>query len=127
MPERTIGKIMSATDPADVAQMAVIECLRQIADNGKTANRQLEAMQVEIRDVRERIIRIEATEFKGEIARVEDRTEALAVRLDALESKEDRRAGAMGLAQWGFQNWPGVLIAIITIITVLVANGKVSL
>ena len=35
MPDRAISKIMTATEPADVAQMAMIECLRQIADGYK--------------------------------------------------------------------------------------------
>mgnify|MGYP006203037635 CR=1 FL=1 len=62
MPERSIHKIMTATEPADVAQLAVIECLRSIADSNQKTAAVLEGVQTEVRDVRERLIRIEAPE-----------------------------------------------------------------
>lgn len=135
MPEHSIHKIMTATEPADVAQMAVIECLRQIADGNKKLNSVLEGMQTEIRDVRERLIRIEASEFKAELAHAKNEIERLRkedlktidARVGALELDRGRREGAIGVVNWSFKNWPGVVGFIALVMIVLVATGRVNL
>lgn len=124
MPDRALKQIMAATDTADVATMAMIEAMRQLGDNGKATNRLLEAMQVEIKDVRERVIRIEAAEYKAEIQEAKQIAEAVRVaaenqvgsiekRVSALELDKHHRDGALSLAGWFGRNWPitGIMLA----------------
>ena len=127
MPERAIHKILTATEPADVAQMAMIECLRQIADGNKTQSKILDGMQVELRDVRERVIRIEATEVKGAIDKVNRRADDLEDRVDKLEAIEDRRTGALNLTNWVLRNWPAVVGYIVLAAIMLLSKGGVHL
>lgn len=127
MPEQAIHKIMAAQTPADAAQMAMIECLRGIADGNKKLTTVLEGVQVEVRDVRERLIRIEASEFKTEIGSVKSDVQNLEMRVDALEHSEHRREGERSAANWLFKNWPGIVAWLAMIGIVLVANGRVSL
>lgn len=99
------GKIMAATEPADVATMAMIETMRQIADNGRATNEVLTGMQAELRDVRERVIRIEASEFKTELRALKVETErirkedlsSVQARLTALELLRAEQNGATGM------------------------------
>lgn len=135
MPENAIHKIMTATEPADVATMAMIECLRQIADGNKKLNSVLEGMQVEVRDVRERLIRIEASEFKVELSTAKAEIERLRkedvakldLRLEALETDKHRREGAISLVEWLGKHWPFTLLAGGLITVVLWANGRFGL
>ena len=135
-------KIMTATEPADVAQMALIECVRQIADNGKQTNRLLEGMQAEVRDVRERVIRIEASELQADIAELKtdsarSRSEAAAeraalrTRIEKLETRNaERDAERTGARNTGelIHKWGPFAIAIITaLFIVLVATGRLVL
>jgi hypothetical protein len=130
-----LTKIMVATDPADVAQMAIIECLRQIADNGKIANRQLEGMQAELRDVRERVIRIEASEFKAELNAVKAETERLrkedlsriAARVTALEMDKAERTGGTKFADALLKYGPFIIALITALFVVLVATKRIVL
>jgi hypothetical protein len=133
-----LTKIMVATDPADVAQMAIIECLRQIADSNKTSNKLLEGMQAELRDVRERIIRIEATEFKTELNQAKreiDRLrkeagqdhDALRFRVDALEAHKDRQDGGKAFADALLKYGPFVIALITALFVVLVATKRIVL
>lgn len=127
MPERTIEKIMTATEPADVAQLAVIECLRQIADNGKKTNAVLDGMQAEVRDVRERVIRIEERKLDHVLRELKGDHLKLCDRVDVLEQKEDQRAGAKGALDAMVKYGP-VAIAIVTaLFVVLVASGRIVL
>lgn len=126
MPERKLNQIMAATDAADVATLAMIEAVRQLADNGKATNRILEGMQVELRDVRERVIRIEAAEYKGSIEKMDDRCCTLEERIDKLEASEHRRQGALGLVEWMGRNWPA-LIGFVGLIVLLVMTGRIKL
>ena len=135
MPQRAISKIMTATEPADVAQMAMIECLRQIADGNKKLNSVLEGMQVEIRDVRERLIRIEASEFKVELSsakaeidrlRKED-VKGLESRIHALETKDHKRDGAKGFADAILKYGPFIIALVTALFVVLVATRKIIL
>ncbi|WP_305096492.1 hypothetical protein [Croceibacterium aestuarii] len=138
MPDQQIRKIMTANDPADVAQMALIECVRQVADNGKQTNKLLEGMQAELRDVRERVIRIEATEFKTELGQAKReidrlRTEAkgerdaLAVRVTALESKENQRAGVRIAFDAIVKYGPVLVVVLAGAFIVMVATGRLTL
>lgn len=117
VPDRALNQIMAATDTADVAQMAMIEAMRQLADNGKATNRILEGMQAELRDVRERVIRIEAAEYKSEIQEAKALAEGARIaalekvgsiesRVQSLELDKHRRDMALSLAGWFGRNWP---------------------
>lgn len=135
MPDRALGKIMTATEPADVAQMAMIECVRQLADNGKTMNKLLEGMQAELRDVRERVIRIEASEFKTELnttkaeidrLRKED-LRALDARVDALELDKAGRGGAKDFADLILKWGPFAIAMVTAVFVILVATKRIVL
>jgi hypothetical protein len=134
MPDR-LEKIMTATETADVAQLAMIEAMRQIADTGKATNRILEAVQTEVKDVRERVIRIEASELatdvasaKAEIANLRSEStgarERLRARIEKLELRDAERNGGTKLADAFARYWPLMVMLIGAI--VLVATGKVG-
>lgn len=127
MPDRTLGKIMTATDSADVAQLAMIEAMRQIADTGKNTNRILEAVQAEVKDVRERVIRIEATEFKALVAEVKMEVADNRKRIDRLEAHEDRRVGAVGFLDAMLKYGPFVIALVTALFVLLVATKRIVL
>ena len=120
-------KIMTAMEPADVSQMAMIECVRQVADNGKTTNRLLEQMQVELRDVRERVIRIEAGQLEVEVDEVKQHMTSFRGRLEALEAKENQRAGARAAADALLKYGPFVIALMTALFILLVATGRIVL
>ena len=119
MPDQ-LGKIMTAMDPSDVAQMAMIECLRQIADGNKKMGSILDGMQSEIRDVRERLIRIEASEFKSEL-------KAMDVRIDALELDRAGRTGGRGMLDDIAKYGPIALAIVGALFIVLISTGRIVL
>ena len=121
-----MSKIMMATDNADVAQLAMIEAVRQIGDNGKATNKLLEGMQTELRDVRERVIRIEASEYKNTIIKVDARVDDLDERVVKLEADKHRRDGALNLVEWFGRNWPA-MIGFAGLIGLLLATGRLSI
>lgn len=135
MPEQTIHKIMTATEPADVATMAMIECLRQIADGNKKLNAVLEGVQSEVRDVRERLIRIEASEFKVELTAAKAEIERLRkedlakmdARVDALETERSERMGGVKAADALLKYGPFVIAFITALFVVLVATRRIVL
>jgi chromosome segregation ATPase len=127
MPERTIEKLMMATEPAHAAQLAMIECLRQIADGNKKLNSVLEGMQAEVRDVRERVIRIESNRIETDIEDLKERVHEAEVKIDALEADKNRREGAIGAGDWFIRSWPNLIGFVLLIAIVLVATGKVPL
>lgn len=133
-----VGKIMQATEPADVAQLAMIEALRQIADTAKRTAAGVEGVQAEVRDVRERLIRIEASEFKAELAAAKGEIErlrttanaeleALDTRLDALELERAARSGAKDFADALLKYGPFAIALITALFVVLVATGRIVL
>jgi uncharacterized protein YukE len=133
-----ISKLMVATEPADVAQMAMIECVRQLADNGKTMNDILKGMQTELRDVRERIIRIEASEFKTELTAAKQEIERLRKeakdeladlddRVEKLEAKDHRRDGGQAFADAILKYGPFVIALATALFIVLLATGRIVL
>jgi hypothetical protein len=125
---------MTPTEPVDVAQMAMIECLRQIADGNKKLGTVLEGMQSEIRDVRERLIRIEASEFKAELTSAKNEIErlrkedlkAMDARVDALELDKGRRDGVISAWDWLLKSWPALVGFIGLVVAVLLANGRIK-
>lgn len=127
MSDQNIHKIMTATEPADVAQMAIIECLRQIADGNKKLNSVLEGMQIEIRDVRERLIRIEASEFKAGLKAVEAETDGIKARVSLLELDKAGRTGAKGLADAVAKFGPLAVMLATALFIVLVATRQIVL
>ncbi|GAA4827560.1 hypothetical protein GCM10023232_27360 [Sphingosinicella ginsenosidimutans] len=79
------------------------------------------AMQRDMQDVRERVIRIEAN-------RIDRRVEGLEGRVDVLERASDKREGATGAAQWLLKNLPNIATIIVSIVLVsfliLKAGGR---
>lgn len=138
MPDQVLHKIMAATEPADVAQMAMIECVRQMADNGKQTNKLLEGMQAELRDVRERVIRIEATEFKAELTQAKREIErlrdtasaerdALKGRIEKLELKDSERTGGWKFADALAKYGPILATLVGFVFIILVASKRIIL
>lgn len=134
MPDR-IDKLMVATEPADVAQMAMIECVRQLADNGKVMNKLLEGMQTELRDVRERVIRIEASEFKTELTAAKAEIDRLRqgemkdldARVTVLELDKAERTGGVKFADTLVKYGPVAAVLIGGLFVFLVATGRIVL
>lgn len=127
MPDQMLGKNMTATDPADVATLAMIEVVRQLADNGKVTNKLLDGMQVELRDVRERVIRIEAVEVHGTVKELRSDMNAIGDRVNVLEAAEDRRKGAVGFADALLKYGPFVIALITALFVLLVATKRIVL
>jgi len=135
MPDSRVDKLMVATEPADVAKMAMIECVRQLADNGKVMNKLLEGMQAELRDVRERVIRIEASEFKteltaakSEIDRIrQDDLKKIDTRVTALEMDRAERTGGAKFAEAILKYGPFVIAVLTALFIVLVATRRIVL
>ena len=126
MPERSIHKIMTATEPADVAQLAVIECLRSIADSNQKTAAVLEGVQTEVRDVRERLIRIEASRFETEVVELKTEVNELKHEVATLKLKEARQDGVVSAWDWLIKSWPNLIGFAVLIGIVLVATGKVD-
>lgn len=138
MPDRAINKIMTATEPADVATMAMIECLRQIADGNKKMGQVLEGIQVEVRDVRERLIKIEASELgvdvaqaRAELAEVRkearEEREKLKARIEKLEARDHERLGASKAADALLKYGPFAIAIVTAVFLFLVATKEIVL
>lgn len=108
MPE---DEIMMPVPKPEAVVMAEIHALRQISDALTATNRSLATLTADVRDVRERVIKIEAKDMDAKIAeyRSECRTscaelradiKAANVRIDVLEAAKDRTAGAMSVGAW---------------------------
>lgn len=104
--------IMPVIKPDAIAQME-IHALRQISaalaatNKGlETTNRSLDRLVSDVRDVRERVIHIEAQDVKGEVREAKAEVKAMALRIDALESVRDRQSGAMGVGAWMSKHAP---------------------
>jgi predicted nuclease with TOPRIM domain len=127
MVDQSLGKIMTATDPADVAQLAMIEALRSIADSGQKTAKVLEAVQTEVRDVRERLIRIEAAELKSELGQNKREIERLKTRVDTLEAYRDRQDGGKAFADALLKYGPFLIALVSALFVLLVATGRIVL
>lgn len=122
MPDR----IMASVEPADVAQVAMIETQRAIARSVDAAVRTMEGMQSEIRvlnekvdDVRERVVRIEAAAVDAKLAVLEKD-------VDILKADKERRDGAFQFADT-VRRWAPALVAIIFVILMFLrATGRLG-
>lgn len=108
MPDDEI--MMPVTKPEAVT-LAEIHALRQISDALAATNRSLTTLTADMRDVRERVIKIEAKDMDAKIAeyRAECRTtcaelradiKAATVRIDSLEGSRDKHTGVMSVGAW---------------------------
>lgn len=96
-------KILMPVDDEGAVRQMEVEAFRQIADGIKSLNN-------DMRDVRERLIRIESNQL--------DRTvQDHANRIAALESDRQRRDGALGIAVRA----PGIIPWIITVVAAMFA------
>lgn len=53
------------------------------------------------------------------------RLDSLEQRIDALESVNDKRSGALGLFEWVVRNWPAVVGYFAIVAVILKATGKI--
>lgn len=111
--------IMPVSKPDAVAEMH-LHALRQISDSLTATNRSLTNLAADVKDVRERVIKIEAkdmdaklTEYRGECreacAALGAKVEAACVRIDNLESLRDRRTGMVTVGSWFSRSAPWLI------------------
>lgn len=124
MPDR--DKIMASMEPAEVAQVAMIETQRAIARSVDAAVKTMEGMQTEIRglndkvgDVRERVIKIEA-------AAVDAQLSDLRKDVEILKADKARTEGMSQFAETVRRWMPSVVAIIFVIILFLRATGRLG-
>lgn len=116
-------EIMMPVAKPDAVAMAEIHALRQISDALQATNRSLLSLSDDVKDVRERVIKIEAkdvdakiTEYRGECratcAALTSDLKAACLRIDQLESIRDKQNGAMSVGAWLAKNAPWLLAGI---------------
>lgn len=127
MPNEALGKIMAATETADVATLATIEALRSISDTMRAMQSEIKEIAKETRDVRERVIRMESSSSDKDIQQNRTRIEALEKDMAALKADKQRRDGALDLSSWFVRSWPNLVGFLVMLAALLVATGKVPL
>lgn len=95
--------MMPVHTPDAVVEMQ-IHALRQISDGLTQTNKTLASLATDVRDVRERVVKIEARDVAADLTKLDGRVEALSLRVDALERVKDRHDGAMGVGAWLSKN-----------------------
>jgi len=118
--------LMRPSDDSDLRTVTVLHALqttsegiKRLADHQDRQSLQITSVSDVVHSMDKRLAIMEANSL---LTRVEKHGE----RLDALEDKEQRRAGAVNAAEWGLKHWPGVVGFIALIMTVLIATGKVN-
>ena len=97
---------------ADAVAEMNIHALRQISDGLAATNRAMSAFGDDLKDVRERVIRIEERDVKGEIQELRAEHKAIGLRVDALERVKDRQDGALGAGNWLAKYAPWLLAVV---------------
>jgi polyhydroxyalkanoate synthesis regulator phasin len=128
MPDRQRPELLMPVSDEGAALQFFVEAMKQNTSTLQQVGRTMQGMQEEqketlklVHDTRERIIRIESNSINAEVAEL---------KRDVAELKNDklRREGAGRLASGAIRNGPiviSLLIGLVTIIVVLVANGKI--
>lgn len=93
-------EIMMPVPKPEAVAMAEIHALRQISDALQTTNQNLTVLAADVKDVRERVIRIESQDMRGQIIELRGDLKAACIRIDALEATRDRQAGALSVGGW---------------------------
>ncbi|KQW79703.1 hypothetical protein [Brevundimonas sp. Root1279] len=97
--------IMPVLKPDAVAEMH-LHALRQISDSLSATNNSLATLANDVKDVRERVIRMEGEDVKGDLREVKADLRAACKRLDDLETIRDRQAGALSVGGWLSKYFP---------------------
>jgi replicative DNA helicase len=85
-----------------------LELLRQIGANVDRISKESAADRITLNDIDRRLIRFEANRLESEVVAVKETMHDLAAKIDALESAEDKREGAVTLASWLSKNMPWI-------------------
>lgn len=103
--------MMPVSTPDAMAEMN-IHALRQISDALTATNRSLTNLAADVKDVRERVIKIEGQDVKGDLRDLKADVKANAQRIDVLERARDRQDGAMSVGAWLSKHAPWLLAGI---------------
>jgi hypothetical protein len=101
------AEILTSAQPADVAQLALIEAVRKVGDGQIRIADTMKMMQQEFReerkvlaDVRERVIRIESNKLDRTVEQIREDLDAARDEINTLKMDKARRDGAVGAAEW---------------------------
>lgn len=126
MPDRRSDMMMPVDDDhvlklAEIeAQRLIVDNLRRLNDGQKSTVEALGEIKDSLHGIDVRLVRIESNSVSVEVSE-------LKAKVDALESDRDKRAGAIGAAEWGLRYGPILLGFIVLAVIVLIANNKLSL
>lgn len=111
-------KLMMAVSDENASQLIEIEAMRQIVDNLRRLNDRSEEQSKLMHNMDKRLDRIEQNKLDRMVEKIVER-------VDALERKEDRREGAMGLAKWVKDFGPWLLAVLLAMVAALGWEHKV--
>lgn len=117
------AEILTPVQVPEAVELANIHALRQISDALTLTNRSLSNLATDVKDVRERVIKIEAKDMDAKLAEyraecraacaeIKSDVKAVSVKVDALESARDRQTGMASVGSWFSRSMPW-LIAVI--------------
>lgn len=118
--------VMMAVSSQEAIREAELLTLRQIADFMGVTGRQLEKLSETMTDTRERVIRVENSGLKEELAGVKGDMKAACARIEVLERDYHQRIGATKLAEAVHKFGPW-LLAILAGAASLIGSGVVTL
>lgn len=116
--------LMMAVSSEQAIREAELLTLRQIADFMGVTGRQLEKLSDTMTDTRERVIRVENSGLKEEVAEMKGEIRAVGVRVEILEKDYNQRIGATKLAEAVHKFGPW-LLALIAGAASLIGSGAV--
>lgn len=116
--------VMMAVSSEQAIREAELLTLRQIADFMGVTGRQLEKLSETMTDTRERVIRVENSGLKEEVAEIKGDMKAMGTRVEVLEKDYNQRIGATKLAEaiHKFGPW---LLALIAGAASLIGSGAI--
>lgn len=91
--------IMPVSKPDAVAEMH-LHALRQISDSLSMTNSTMASLAADVKDVRERVTRMEGEDVKGDLRELKADMRAACKRIDDLETIRDRQAGVLSVGGW---------------------------
>jgi len=100
------GQILSDISEETVLKHAEISTLRLISDTLNRIGGNIQALEKNVQEVRESVIRIEAQEVKQQLVDLRAELKATNLRVAELEKDRQHREGAVGLIGWLGRNFP---------------------